>query len=131
MHFRRLAKVIAISVSWYTAGGIAYADPCEAELPKAGTEFSGVVSYIIDGDGLCVGDERGGIEVRLADFDAVELSEPGGPEAKSALHRIAYGRFISCVAGRRSYDRTVAHCVLDSRGVGDLMREAGVPEGGR
>jgi micrococcal nuclease len=92
-----------------------------------------VVTYIVDGDGLCVGRERGGIEVRLADFNAVELNDDSGqgPMARMALSQIALGKTVECRAGKRSYDRTVAACTLDGKPLGDLMRAAGVPEGGR
>ena len=33
----------------------ASADPCAGALPSKGTAFSGVVRYVGDGDGLCVG----------------------------------------------------------------------------
>lgn len=75
-------------------------------------------------------DPRDWIEVRLADFYAPELSEPGGREAKAALERIAQGRPIVCVAGRRTYDRVVGSCRINERDLGDLMRRAGVSEGG-
>lgn len=109
---------------------VASADPCEAPLPAKGTTFSGVVTYIVDGDGLCVGQDQGGIEVRLADFNANELKERGGNEAKDTLRRIAFGKRVECVAGKKSYDRTVAACTLNGEPVGNLMRAAGVPEGG-
>jgi endonuclease YncB( thermonuclease family) len=118
---------------WLLAGP-ALADPCEAPLPRQGASFAGVVRYVGDGDSLCVGpgeDPRTWIEVRLADFYAPELQEPGGREAKAALSRIALGKRAVCVAGRRSYDRVVAACTFDRRPVGDLMRRAGVREGGR
>jgi len=54
----------------------------------------------------------------------------GGEEAKAALARIAMGRTVTCVAGHRFYDRVVATCALRGRTLGDLMRAAGVPEGG-
>ncbi|ODT87039.1 thermonuclease family protein [Phenylobacterium sp. SCN 70-31] len=120
----------------------ALADPCKAipdrgPMPTylaAGSTFTGPVSYIGDGDSLCVSvgpspDEW--VEVRVADFYAPELHEPGGPEAKAALERIVMGRTLHCTAGRRSYDRVVARCTLDGVSVGDLMRQAGVQEGGR
>ncbi len=47
--------------------------------------FTGQVRYIGDGDSLCVGttvNPATWIEVRLADLDAPELRDPGGPEAK-------------------------------------------------
>lgn len=116
--------------------GTAYADPCNAPLPtKPGTVFGGTVDWIIDGDGLCVQ----GIEVRLGDFNAPELREPGGKEAKAALTEIAMGKHVDCVAclGARnprkckSHDRVIATCAIDGRGIGEIMRERGVREGGR
>lgn len=109
----------------------AQADPCEAPLPKRGETFSGAVRYVGDGDGLCVSGPHGLIEVRLADFYAPELQEPGGPEAKAALSLLTMGRQVVCIADRRSYDRVVAVCRLGGVSVGDLMRGAGVAEGGR
>ncbi len=122
----------------------AIADPCKripdrGSMPtelRSGATFSGPVVYVGDGDGLCVqtiggigGD--GWVEVRLADFNAPELSEPDGRAARDTLSRLTMGRTLTCRAGRRSYDRVVAHCQLGGRPVGDLMRAAGVREGGR
>lgn len=120
------------------------ADPCTripdrgsmpAEL-RAGSTFSGPVVYVGDGDSLCVQTipgigGRGWVEVRLADFNAPELSEPNGRAARETLSRLTMGRTIRCRAGRRSWDRVVAHCTLGDRNLGDLMRDAGVREGGR
>ncbi|MCG2841246.1 nuclease [Sandaracinobacter sp. RS1-74] len=114
--------------------GVARADPCTAPLPPAGTAFSGVVRYVGDGDSLCVG-PRGHpdrwIEVRLGDFNAPELNEPGGRRAKELLRRVAMGRPLVCKAGRRSYDRVVALCTLGGRAVGEVLRRQGGQEGGR
>lgn len=103
-------------------------------MPKAGTVFSGVVRYIGDGDGLCVGPpgrpERW-VEVRLADFHAPELRDSGGRDAKDRLARLVFGRTLVCRAGRKSYDRVVAACTLGGRPLGDLLRAAGGVEGGR
>jgi endonuclease YncB( thermonuclease family) len=119
----------------------ARADPCEGRLPsRPGETFSGVVRYVGDGDGLCVGatsDPAGWVEVRLSDFDAPELNAPGGRAARERLARLVRGRVLSCVAVRgRSgrvivYDRVIAACRLDGRAVGDLLRAAGGVEGGR
>ena len=73
---------------------LAIADPCNAPLPAKGTHFYGEVTYIVDGDGLCVGKEQGGIEVRLADFNACELNEPGGQAAKEILRKIVFGKHV-------------------------------------
>lgn len=114
--------------------GEARADPCEGRLPRQGEVFSGVVRYVGDGDSLCVGPaDRPDhwIEVRLADFNAPELNERGGREAKRLLEDLAMGRPLVCRAGRRSYDRVVAACTLDRRPLGDLLRARGGREGGR
>jgi len=110
----------------------ALADPCEADFPRKGERFAGPVTYIVDGDGLCVGHDRGGIEVRLGDFNAPEKDQPGGKEAKAALERIAMGRHVECVrTGRQTWDRIVSVCTLNGRSLGDLMRAAWIAEGGR
>jgi micrococcal nuclease len=120
----------------------AFADPCEAipergPMPPAvqpGRVFKGPVIYVGDGDSLCVGlgpARSQWVEVRLADFYAPELQEPGGRDAKAALEEIALRREVTCTAGKRSYDRVVARCTLRGISLGDLMRGAGVTEGGR
>ena len=112
----------------------AAADPCTAPLPAPGVPFSGTVRWIIDGDGLCVGnsaDPSTWIELRLADFFAPELHNAGGVAARDMLASVALGRHVDCIAGRRSFDRTVARCTLAHRPIGDLMRARGVVEGGR
>lgn len=119
----------------------ARADPCKAIPDRSpappyvapGRTFSGPVTYIGDGDSLCVAVGPGPqnlVEVRIADFYAPELSSPDGPAAKRALERIAKGRQVTCTAGRQSYDRVVATCRLNGSSLGDLMRTAGVKEGG-
>lgn len=111
--------------------GSARADPCEAPLPRQGTTFIGPVTYVGDGDSLCVTTPAGQVEIRLADFNAPELQEPGGRDARETLRRLVMGRRAICRAGRRSYDRVVARCEVGGTGIGDLMRRAGVREGGR
>ncbi len=125
----------------------AAADPCKA-IPdkgpapawiKPGARFSGVVRYIVDGDGLCVGktaDPGTWVEVRLADFDAPEMQTAEGRAAKSALSSLVDGRVINCTvtAGRygrsTSYDRIIAVCAYRGVELGDRMRRLGVQPGG-
>ncbi len=112
----------------------ASADPCEGALPYKGRAFSGVVRYVGDRDGQCVGPAgrpASWIEIRLADFYAPELREPGGIEATPRLERTVMDKPPACRAGRRSYDRVVATCTLGGRPVGSLLRTAGGAEGGR
>ena len=93
-----------------------------------------MVSYVVDGDSLCVGPagrpDRW-VEVRLADFYAPELHEEVGRDAKRRLERLVLGRTLVCHAGLRSYDRVVAACYRHGHSVGALLRAAGDPEGGR
>ncbi len=120
---------------------VALADPCKAipdkgPMPaflKPGSTFSGPVTYVGDGDSLCVAvgpSPTDWVEVRVSDFYAPELGEAGGQEAKAALERIAKGRRVECVAQRRSYDRVVAYCTLQGVSLGIRMRAGGVREGG-
>jgi len=121
---------------------VTVADPCDliperGPMPsevRSGQAFSGPVVYVGDGDSLCVAlgpSHAQWAEVRLADFYAPELHDAGGPEAKETLSRLVEGKKVECVAEHRSYDRVVAVCRLRGRSVGDLMRSAGVHEGGR
>jgi len=131
---------IAIAGSLALLPTLALADPCRAVndqgwMPKGvtyGGTFSGPVVHVIDGDSFCVaigdGQDRW-VEVRLADFSAPEL-KAGGAKAKSTLERLAMGQQATCVAGAPSYDRVVSRCRINGRPVGDLMRAAGVKEGG-
>lgn len=136
-----LASLVVGILAALTHCEAASADPCKAIPDKgpmpaylgSGSQFSGPVAYVGDGDSLCVALGSGPaswVEVRLADFYAPELNEPGGRLAKSTLEQIAVGRMASCVAGHRSHDRVVARCTLGGRSIGDLMRARGVREGG-
>jgi micrococcal nuclease len=133
MKFRLPAIALAtgLACAWTSP---ALADPCEGALPRNGATFSGTVRYVGDGDGLCVGPAGRPdhwIEIRLADFYAPELHEAGGTEAKRRLERAVMGKTLVCRAGRRSYDRVVAACMLGGRPLGQLLRRAGGVEGGR
>lgn len=78
-----------------------------------GSRFSGLVVYIANGDSLCVEVSPGPAawgEVRLADFYAPVLSEPGGSAPKAAMKRIAWHRPVICTVDHQSYDRVVARC---------------------
>lgn len=116
------------------AASPAWADPCEGKLPPRGASFAGVVRYVGDGDGLCVGPPghpEQWIEVRLGDYDAPELNEAGGRQARALLANTVMGRPLSCRAARRTYDRVVAQCLLGGRPLGDVLRARGGVEGGR
>lgn len=75
------------------------------------------------------GDPATRIEVRAAAFYAPDLHSAGGRQAKAAMERVALGRTLRCVAGRRSYDRMVAQCSINGVSIGGLMRREGVASG--
>ena len=139
-----MIRMVLIALALSAVAGAARADPC-TRIPDRGampTEvargltFDGPVVYVGDGDSLCVQtipgiDGAGWVEVRLADFNAPELREPGGRAARAALVRLVLNRRVRCTAAGRTYDRVAAVCTLDHVGLGDQLRAAGVVEGGR
>lgn len=127
----RLCRSYAGAVALALSVAPALADPCEAPLPKRGETFTGVVTYVGDGDMMCVGRDHGGIEIRLADWYAVEIDEPGGPEAKYLLKNLVLGRYVTCVSGRKNWDRVIAQCTMDGRPMRDWIIEQGGVEGGK
>jgi endonuclease YncB( thermonuclease family) len=122
--------------------GPVIADPCEAPVSgyKPGATVAGTVRYVGDGDSICIGpgaDPRTWTEIRLADLYAPELNAPGGREAKATMERMAKGKRAVCTArlnnrgdSTRSHDRLVASCTVNGRSLAELMRSAGVREGG-
>lgn len=62
---------------------------------------------VIDGDTLVVSVQGEKQWVRIANIDAPEANQPGGPEAKAALQRLLTGQLYIKNVGR-SYHRTVA-----------------------
>lgn len=135
---KTLASVILLTaLAW---GGTAAADPCTAIPPNGptpsylapGSKFSGPVTYIGDGDSLCVavgGDQSSWVEVR-SDFNAPELAAPGGAEARAALEAVALWKRASCTAGQRTHDRVAAQCSIDGRSIASSLRAVGAKEGG-
>ncbi|MBP7703771.1 MAG: nuclease [Caulobacter sp.] len=138
-----LGLLVFFALGWASP---ALADPCKA-IPDRGPapswarpdySVTGPVRYVADGDGLCVGaspDPATWVEIRLADFYAPELREPGGAAAKAMLVRVTRGRIVTCTAVRGrgrtvTYDRLIAVCRLDGVSLGDLMRRSGIAEGG-
>ena len=141
-------RFLLLAVSMLACAGPALADPCKA-IPdrgpppawaRPGYSVTGPARYVADGDSLCVGpskDPATWVEIRLVDFFAPELAEPGGPSAKGALERLTRGRTVTCTAVRGrsgravSYDRLIAVCRLGGASLGELMRRSGVSEGGK
>lgn len=129
-----MRRVILGAMLWAMLGASAHAGVCQATLPHKGQTFAGRAQLVHDGDTLCIGpgrDPATWIPVRLAGFYAPETYQPGGPEATRALRSIVGDGWIICTAGKRSFGRVVAHCTVRGQDLGDLMRSAGIVEGGR
>jgi len=136
----RSTLILATFFLLYASG--AHADPCTAPVTgyKAGAVVTGPVRYVGDADSLCIGqgpDPKTWIEIRLADFYGPELNAPGGVAAKQTLVDLANGKEAVCTVQHSdrgpktySYDRLIAQCRVDGASLGDLMRRAGVREGG-
>ena len=76
-----------------TAAQNVFADPCTAPLPSQGTDFSGRVRYVGDGDSLCVGqssEPTTWIEVRVADFYAPNCTQRAAHRPKQRLKELLW-----------------------------------------
>ena len=85
---------------------------------------TGKVTYVADGDSIYVGNW----EIRLADIDAPEQSQPYGEQAKQALLELTLGREVRIEpVATDDYGRTVAHIhrVDDDLHVNAAMVEQG------
>lgn len=122
--------------------GLALADPCEADVTRlqAGQVITGTVRYVGDGDSICLGstaDPASWIEIRLENWFAPELHDPGGAQAKASMASVAEGRAATCVVRRGrngrsySYDRVFATCSIGGRDLAALLQRAGGRQGGR
>lgn len=122
----------------------ALGSPCAAPATgyRPGAVVSGEVVRVVDGDSLWLAmapGPEGCIKIRIADFYAPEVRDPGGSEATVWMAALAAGRRLTCTAERSasnpsrtySYDRLVAVCRVGEWSLGDLMRSAGVEEGGK
>ncbi len=137
----RLFVLLTLAVTTVSS---AFAHPCKAPLPTDGDgplgngdRFDGLVTYIIDGDSLCVSttspaSPESSFEVRLGDISVPELGEDGGREAKDTLAKIALGKRVECWPDDPDkLNRIVAVCELGRENIGNLLRAQGVRDTGR
>ena len=107
-------------------------------LPREATAESlvrsGVVTRVVDGDTLWVRDSSavsGGktLKVRIADIDAPEVCQAGGPEAREALRRHVLGQPVTLTSpSSRSHDdygRLLARVDKQGEDVGRWMVRRG------
>lgn len=74
---------------------------------------------VVDGDTLVIAHER----IRLQNYNAPELDQPGGPQAKARLEAITRGKTVHCDGKARDrYARLVARCDVNGLDLGREMR---------
>lgn len=74
---------------------------------------------VVDGDTLVIGRER----IRLRNYNAPELHQAGGIEARMRLERLVAGRVVVCAGRARDrFARLVALCSVDRRDLGAALR---------
>lgn len=135
---------LTVTLALVATSAPAFADTCNAPLPKdgdrvmgSGDRLTGWVTFIIDGDSFCVSTTppatpHSSFEVRLGDFNAPELGEPGGHGAKDALSKLTLGQKVECwLDDQDKLNRIVAVCTLCHENIGDLLRAQGVRESSR
>lgn len=75
---------------------------------------------VIDGDTLVIAHER----IRLQNFNAPEMDQPGGQQAKARLQAITRGKTVHCDGkARDKYARLVARCSVNGVDIGKEMRQ--------
>ena len=87
----------------------------------ASSVWTGVVTFVVDGDTLYVRPIEGGapLNVRIAGIDAPETCQPRGPEAHQALlERVLRRQVVVTTQGQDSYGRELATLALSRDDVG-------------
>lgn len=97
--------------------------PALAARPAKAT-WSGVVSYVVDGDTVHVRSPGGGkpVSIRLDGIDAPEICQAFGPASRDALMRRVLGKRVK-VYGKRhdDYGRLLARIELNGEDTGQWM----------
>ena len=74
---------------------------------------------VVDGDTIVIARER----IRIQNFNAPELHQPGGPEAKARMEALTRGKVVHCdPKARDRYARLVGRCEVNGVDLGKAMR---------
>jgi micrococcal nuclease len=95
-----------------------------AVTPAFAATLQGKVIKVFDGDSLLFQPAGGGkpLEVRLADIDAPEICQPGGPEARDYLQEFVQDKPAKLDTGKAdTYGRTLAVLTVDEMNVNQRM----------
>ena len=101
--------------------------PSTAAAPHS-DQWSGVVTYVVDGDSVWVRPLQGGkpVRVRVKGIDAPEICQTGGETARDALKRRVLGlKVVVEGKSRDDYGRLLARIMLEGDDVGARMVEDG------
>ena len=105
----------------------ATAQPSTAAAPLR-DRWSGVVTYVVDGDSVWVRPLQGAkpVSIRLDGIDAPEICQTGGDTARDALKRRVLGQQVVIEGkGRDDYGRLLARLLLHGDDVGARMVKDG------
>jgi micrococcal nuclease len=127
---RRQWAVNALSVCllWLAASGPARPAEPVPRLAQTLPAWTGVVTYVVDGDTVYVRPLTGGLarSVRLLGMDAPEICQEGGLAARDALQSRVLQRQVQVFAqGTDDYGRALASLYLGSEDVGQWMVQRG------
>ena len=102
--------------------------PAQPETETSKTTWSGVVSYVVDGDTVHVRPMDGGElhKIRILGMDAPEICQTGGVAARQALQERVLKRSVTVrLQGRDVYGRDLATIDLSGEDVGEWMVRRG------
>lgn len=111
-----------------TVGALACMAPVLAATPSR-VGWTGVVTYVVDGDTVHVRPPEGGkpVKIRIEGIDAPEICQVGGTAARDALKRQVAGERVE-VQGKVGdhYGRLVARIVLNGQDQGQWLVSQGL-----
>ena len=85
--------------------------------------LAGIVTHVRDGDTIEVGE----VPIRLNGVSAPELDEQLGKRSKLFMRELVLGQLVRCeLNGKKSYDRFIGTCYLNSNDIGALVIKAGL-----
>lgn len=120
--FLRVLAMAALAGAWLAAQA---SPPAKRPVPA----WSGVVTYVVDGDTVRVRPPGGGkpVSVRIEGIDAPEICQTGGAASRDALMRRVLGQRVA-VHGRRhdDYGRLLAVITVKGEDTGQWMVAQGL-----
>ncbi|SFU63386.1 nuclease homologue [Polaromonas sp. YR568] len=116
---------LTVLMFWALAAG------CTSALaaPPAKATWSGVVTYVVDGDTVRVRPPGGGkpVSIRVDGIDAPEICQAFGPASRDALMRRVLGKRVKVLGKRHDdYGRLLARIELNGEDTGQWMVARGL-----